>query len=439
MIPALPRDASWLAANQSYLAFVLAKLRARIERRLQSAGATSRIAEPTLHSVAGDSMPSSALSLLCAKFGLSSFERDLLLLCAGPELDTGFASLLQGAGLPRVTFGTALSLLDDGHWSALLPTSALRSQGLIELDPHDSLTQTPLRLPERILHYLCGLEYSAQPVEAERLRLDDLAQRIDSTLSYSDLVLPEEQLAILKQVAMQRRQRSKVYDTWGFAEKSTRGLGLTVLFHGPSGTGKTMAAEVLANDLGLTLYRVDLSQVVNKYIGETEKNLRRIFDAAEADHVVLLFDEADALFGKRSEVKDSRDRYANLEVSYLLSRMESFQGLSILTSNLKNALDHAFLRRLRFVVEFPFPSTSLREEIWRRTFPPRMPVGQVDYARLAQLKVTGGTIRNIVLNAAFLAADADEPIAMPHLLQSARSEYSKLERPLTEVELGGWT
>ena len=197
MIPALPRDAGWLAANQSHLAFVLATLRARIERRLQSAGATPRIAEPTLHSVASDSMPSSALSLLCAKFGLSSFERDLILLCAGLELDSGFAALLLGAGLPRVTFGTALSLLDDGHWSALLPTSALRCQGLIELDPHDSLTQAPLRLSERILHYLCGLEYSAQPVEAERLRLDDLAQRIDSTLSYSDLVLPEEQLAIL--------------------------------------------------------------------------------------------------------------------------------------------------------------------------------------------------------------------------------------------------
>jgi SpoVK/Ycf46/Vps4 family AAA+-type ATPase len=184
---------------------------------------------------------------------------------------------------------------------------------------------------------------------------------------------------------------------------------------------------------------VDLSQVVSKYIGETEKNLRRIFDAAEAGGAVLLFDEADALFGKRSEVKDSHDRYANIEVSYLLQRMETYRGLAILTTNLKSALDSAFLRRLRFVVQFPFPDSGGRAEIWRRIFPPALPTDHLDVAKLARLTVTGGTIRNIALSAAFLAADAAEPVRMAHILSAARTEYAKLERPLTDVEVTGWT
>jgi SpoVK/Ycf46/Vps4 family AAA+-type ATPase len=199
-----------------------------------------------------------------------------------------------------------------------------------------------------------------------------------------------------------------------------------------------MAAEVLARELRLDLYRIDLSQVVSKYIGETEKNLRRVFDAAEGGGAILLFDEADALFGKRSEVKDSHDRYANIEVSYLLQRMEAYRGLAILTTNVKNALDPAFLRRLRFVVSFPFPDAAQREEIWRRVFPSRTPTEGLEAARLARLNVAGGNIRNIALQAAFLAAGAGEPVRMPHVLCAARGEYAKLEKTLTEAEIGGW-
>jgi SpoVK/Ycf46/Vps4 family AAA+-type ATPase len=251
-------------------------------------------------------------------------------------------------------------------------------------------------------------------------------------------VLPETQRQILREIAVHVRQRVKVHETWGFAAKGTRGLGISVLFAGASGTGKTMAAEVLANELNLDLFRIDLSQVVSKYIGETEKNLRRVFDAAEGGGSILLFDEADALFGKRSEVKDSHDRYANIEVSYLLQRMESYRGLAILTTNMRDALDPAFLRRIRFVVQFPFPDAGQRAEIWRRVFPADTPTDGLDVARLARLNLAGGNIRNIAFYAAFLAADANEPVRMGHLLRAARVEYAKLERPLTEAEIGGW-
>jgi SpoVK/Ycf46/Vps4 family AAA+-type ATPase len=211
------------------------------------------------------------------------------------------------------------------------------------------------------------------------------------------------------------------------------------LFWGVSGTGKTLAAEVLARELHLDLYRVDLSQVVSKYIGETEKNLRRIFDAAEAGGAILLFDEADALFGRRSEVKDSHDRYANIEVSYLLQRMETYRSLAILTTNLKDALDQAFLRRLRFVVQFSFPDAAARADIWRRIFPPQVPTSGLAVDRLARLAVAGGTIRNIALSAAFLAAEDGTPVGMEHLLAATRTEYLKLGKALTDAEVAGWT
>jgi SpoVK/Ycf46/Vps4 family AAA+-type ATPase len=210
------------------------------------------------------------------------------------------------------------------------------------------------------------------------------------------------------------------------------------LFAGASGTGKTMAAEVLANDLRLDLFRIDLSQVVSKYIGETEKNLRRVFDAAEGGTAILLFDEADALFGKRSEVKDSHDRYANIEVSYLLQRMEAYRGLAILTTNRKNALDHAFLRRIRFVVEFPFPDAGERAEIWRRVFPPATPTEDLRIDKLARLNLAGGNISSIALNAAFLAAENGDRVRMSHLLSAARQEFAKIEKPLTDAEVAGW-
>jgi SpoVK/Ycf46/Vps4 family AAA+-type ATPase len=271
-----------------------------------------------------------------------------------------------------------------------------------------------------------------------RTRLDELAQRIETTASWDDLVLPEPEREILAEIGAHVRRRTMVYETWGFAAKGTRGLGISALFVGASGTGKTTAAEVLARELRLDLYRIDLSQVVSKYIGETEKNLRRVFDAAEGGGAILLFDEADALFGKRSEVKDSHDRYANIEVSYLLQRMEAYRGLAILTTNRKEALDDAFLRRIRFVVRFPFPDEAHRAEIWRRIFPAGAPTEGLDAAALARLSIPGGNIRNIALHASFLAADAGEPVGMSHLLRAARREYAKLDRPLTAAETGGW-
>jgi hypothetical protein len=271
-----------------------------------------------------------------------------------------------------------------------------------------------------------------------RNRLDDLAQRVAPAAHWGDLVLPEPQTATLRQIATHVKHRFAVYDAWGFAAKGTRGLGISALFAGESGTGKTMAAEVLANELHLDLYRIDLAGAVSKYIGETEKNLRRVFDAAEDSGAILLFDEADALFGKRSDVKDSHDRYANIEVSYLLQRMEAYRGLAILTTNLKNALDTAFLRRLRFVVQFPFPDARQRELIWRGVFPAATPLEGVDCAKLARLNMTGGGIRNIAMNAAFLAAEAGGAVAMPHLLHAARSEAAKRERALSDAETRGW-
>jgi SpoVK/Ycf46/Vps4 family AAA+-type ATPase len=238
---------------------------------------------------------------------------------------------------------------------------------------------------------------------------------------------------------VQVRRRATVYGRWGFAERSNRGLGISALFAGASGTGKTMAAEVLANELELDLYKIDLSQVVSKYIGETEKNLRRVFDAAEEGGAILLFDEADAIFGKRSEVKDSHDRYANIEVSYLLQRMEAYSGLAILTTNMKSSLDTAFLRRIRFVVHFPFPDAAQRAAIWQRIFPPETPTQGLRPERLAQLNIAGGNIRNIALAAAFLAAEEDEaPVSMGHMLQAARGEYTKIEKALTNEEVRGW-
>lgn len=268
-----------------------------------------------------------------------------------------------------------------------------------------------------------------------RVGLDGLAQRIVPGASRDDLVLPEAQHEMLREIALHLRHRTTVYDRWGFRAKSGRGLGIAALFAGPSGTGKTLAAEVVANELELDLYRIDLSAVVSKYIGETEKNLRRVFDAAEECGAVLLFDEADALFGKRSEVKDSHDRHANVEISYLLQRMEEYRGLAVLTTNRKDDLDPAFLRRIRFVVQFPYPDAAQRAEIWAKMIPAGLACDGVDVARLARLNLTGGNIRSLALGAAFRAADAGEPLRMEHLARAARTEYAKLGKPFGADEV----
>jgi len=647
---------SWTEANQRALTAALARARealvwhaARRDAQAQEQEQAESVSQEAEPARAAPIKAPTALENLCAIFGLSPFERDVLLLCAGVDLDSTFAGHCAAASgdvrKAYPTFSLALAALPDPLWSALLPVAPLRRWRLIELGTAESITTSPLRIDERILHYLTGLAYlderlqglveplrfsgelppsqqraadrlvecwqrpaaartvqlfgsddaapcavaaaacaalgvplhairrsdiPAVPAELEafvrlwereallsgsallvdcagcdhaetslaliervrgllviagreplrdcrrplvkievsrpaaaeqqqiwidalgplaarlngeldrvtaqfdlgahsiqaagaelsgrlvaaeeapgaalwdicraqaRRGLEGLAQRIEPAATWDDLVLPEQQRQILREMALQVRQRATVYERWGFSKKSARGLGISALFSGASGTGKTMAAEVLANELRLDLFRIDLSSVVSKYIGETEKNLARVFDAAEGAGAILLFDEADALFGKRSEVKDSHDRYANIEVSYLLQRMESYRGLAILTTNMKTALDAAFLRRIRFVVQFPFPDVALRAEIWRRVFPIETPSDGLDVARLARLNVPGGNIRNIALRAAFLAADAGEPVRMTHLLSAARGEYAKMEKPLTEAEIGGW-
>jgi hypothetical protein len=264
--------------------------------------------------------------------------------------------------------------------------------------------------------------------------MEGLAEKIEARRSLEDLVLPREQLQQVQEIASQVALRGRVYEQWGFGAKLDRGKGIAALFAGPSGTGKTMAAEVLAHHLQLDLYRVDLSSVISKYIGETEKNLRRVFDAAEESGAILFFDEADALFGKRSEVRDSHDRYANIEINYLLQRMEDYHGLAILATNRKSLLDQAFLRRLRFLVDFPFPSAADRTRIWRRAFPPQAQAGALDFEFLGRLEVSGGNISNIALNAAFLAAGEGVSIHMVHVLTAARREYAKIDKLAMEGE-----
>jgi SpoVK/Ycf46/Vps4 family AAA+-type ATPase len=677
-------EQNWEDFNRAYLMGALDDLREALRKHYapgphetgeSETGEVAHAAQVRQAGAGGHSVDAPpAIETICAIFGLSSFDRRILLMCAAVELDSRFAPIYEAANrgqrpaLP--TFSLALAAFDDAHWSAILPESPLRHWHLIEVLSGDALTTSPLRIEERILHYLTGmrsmdervrgvvdgvgpartltpselavakriveclsprnrqesrpvvqlcggepesrravaaqacmllglglyglnvqavprgvaeidlflrlweretvlqpncllLEFddgpaldaagefavkrlierlrsplmisnreqikpverkmvtvdvpkatakeqvelwyralgaaapvlngevaaivsqfsmSADRIEAalaqmprelwqpnlesvsddgadgaaaeaapalaqalwdacrmqSRPRLEGLAQRIEPAAAWDDLVLPDKQKQLLSQIALHVRQRTKVYRSWGFASKGGRGLGISALFAGPSGTGKTMAGEVLANQLQLDLYRIDLSQVISKYIGETEKSLRRVFDAAEESAAILLFDEADALFGKRSEVKDSHDRYANIEVSYLLQRMEAYRGLAILTTNRRDALDTAFLRRIRFVIEFPFPEAPQRAEIWARAFPRQTPTDGLRIDRLARLSAAGGNIQNIAMGAAFLAADAGEPVRMSHLLTAARTEFTKIERPLADSEVAGW-
>lgn len=269
-----------------------------------------------------------------------------------------------------------------------------------------------------------------------RPRLDRLAQRIEPKATISDIVLPDEASALLKQIVEQVRGRATVYDVWGFRDRMNRGLGISVLFAGESGTGKTMAAEVIANELRLNLYRIDLSAVVSKYIGETEKNLRQVFDAAEEGGAILFFDEADALFGNRTKAETGNDRFANIEIGYLLQRLESYGGLAILTTNMKKALDSAFMRRFRFVVNFSFPGIAERARIWRNVFPPDTPTDELDYQRLAEsFDLSGGSINNIALNAAFLAASRNPPrVTMQLIFEAVKTELHKLNRQVSETK-----
>ena len=264
-------------------------------------------------------------------------------------------------------------------------------------------------------------------------KLATLAKKIQPRYQWNDIILPEDTCAQLHEMVQRIRCHTTVFDTWGYGQKLAHGKGLAALFVGESGTGKTMSADIIAGELGLDLYKIDLSSVVSKYIGETEKNLERIFTEAETSSAILFFDEADAIFGKRGEVRDSHDRYANLEVSYLLQRVEAYEGMVILASNLQANIDEAFVRRLSFIIEFPFPDKSERQQIWQVCVPETAPLSkQVDFARLAQFELAGGNIRNITLAAAFQAAAANSPIEMAHLLHATRREHQKLGRLFDE-------
>ncbi len=268
-------------------------------------------------------------------------------------------------------------------------------------------------------------------------KLNSLAQKTKPHYTWKDLVLPKDTLEHLKEVSGFIKYKGKVHFDWGFENKLSLGKGLNVLFSGPPGTGKTMAAEVLANEVKLDLYKIDLSSMVSKYIGETEKNLKKIFEEAETSNSILFFDEADALFGKRSEVKDSHDRYANIETAYLLQKMEEHEGIVVLASNFRKNLDDAFLRRLHFTIEFPLPDDNSRKEIWRKAFPRETPIASnVDFAFLSRFKLAGGNIKNIILAASFLAAEDSEAVSMEHIIKATKREYQKIGKLFTESDFG---
>ena len=267
--------------------------------------------------------------------------------------------------------------------------------------------------------------------------LATLARKIEPVYCWDDIVLPVEAMAQLREICQRVAARYRVLGEWGFGSKLSIGKGINALFAGPSGTGKTMAAEIIANELGLDLYKIDLSGVVSKYIGETEKNLDRIFAAAENANAIAFFDECDALFGKRSEVRDSHDRYANIEISYLLQKMEEYEGVAILATNLRQNLDESFIRRLAFIIHFPFPDEADRQRIWNKIWPTETPLAaDLDLGFLARrFKLSGGNIKNIVLAAAFIAANDGGRVTTAHLLQATRREYQKMGKPLNAGEM----
>lgn len=278
--------------------------------------------------------------------------------------------------------------------------------------------------------------YAAARAQCGRT-LTTLARKVEPLYTWEDIVLPPDALSHFREICQRVIHRQRVFGDWGFDGKLSLGKGVNALFSGPSGTGKTMAAEIIAHELLLDLYKIDLSAVVSKWIGETEKNLDRIFTAAENSNAILFFDEADALFGKRSEVRDSHDRYANLEISYLLQKMEEYEGVAILATNMRAHLDDAFVRRLAFIVHFPFPDEQSRHRIWANVWPNKIPLGDdLDFDFLArQFKMSGGVIKNIALTAAFLAAEEGAAVAMRHLIQATRREFQKQGKNLSETEI----
>lgn len=376
-----------------------------------------------------------------------------------PGLASGAAALRLASGTSACGVPTVLSLAEPPQ-HAELPVVRLPAAGPAERQrlfaaalADAGLSDDPSELADRHPLTPAGIAFGveravrlsatgaapdvAAACQAVAVRpLHGLAELRHPAVRLDSLVLAEPAERALHALLAQVRQRARVHREWGYPERG-RGTAVTALFTGPSGTGKTTAAEAVAAELGLDVICADLSQVVSKYVGQTEKNLARLFDAAESG-AVLLFDEGDALFTRRTQVRDSRDRYANLEVSYLLQRLETFAGICLVTTNAKDAIDPAFTRRMRFVVTFPFPDAEQRALLWARAFPPSVPVDGLDPQLLAQVAVSGGTIAQLALHAAFLAADSDEPVRMSHVREAVQIECAKLDRPISPHELRGW-
>lgn len=335
---------------------------------------------------------------------------------------------------PQLASGIGFEVGPDLDWDTV--------SGVFRLTPGQMLTALKIAdsrlqlyggpdtlLSADVLHISCA--------DASAQALGDLATKLDPSHTWDDLVLPPDTLAQLREICGHLQHRRLVYGTWGFGARRMTGNGLCVLFHGGSGTGKTLAVEVIARELQMRAFRIDLSTVVSKYIGDTEKNLRRIFEEAESSNALLFFDEADALFGKRSEVKDAHDRFANIEINYLLQRVESYQGPVFLATNVRNHIDDAFFRRMNFAVEFPLPNEALRYRLWRCHLPLETPLGSdVDLDFLARrFALAGGNIRNVAVNAAFLGASESRKLHMRHFIVALQREYEKLGMRLTDHEI----
>jgi hypothetical protein len=377
---------------------------------------------------------------------LIPFDRIAFAVCLAPAFDVRYEALygyLQDDVTRRcATPNLILDLLCDDD-AARLPLlrrfaddAPLMKHGLIERAGNESVTllSRPLRVPDSVVMWLLddspiGNE-DTLAAQTSAMKLSQLARRMEPRYGWDDLVLPDDQKAMLRELVATVQQRVRVLGDWGIGRKLASSDGVTALFAGPPGTGKTMAAEVMAHELRRDLYKIDLSAIVSKFIGETEKNLKRIFSEAERTEAILFFDEADAIFGKRSEVKDAHDRFANIEVSYLLQRMEAYNGITILATNLRANLDDAFTRRLHFAIDFPFPEAGDRLRIWQTLFPPELPrEADLDFAGMAQrYKLAGGGIRNIIVSAAFLAASNGGVVTMAHLAHGARREMQKMGR-----------
>ncbi len=401
---------------------------------------------PGVDTLRGEHVPGAQNTLLAEVAG----SRVLTMLAGRPPWSAAVTGYDDPAGIVTIPFPVPAVATRRACWQDALAAAglAVEERTVETLAGHYRLTAS--RIAEAVLSAWNGAVWTGSEPQAADLfaaaraqsgqDLASLARKIDPIFGWDDLILPEDALSQLGELHDRVAQRQRVLGEWGFNRVLALGRGICALFAGPSGTGKTMAADVVARELGLDLYKIDLATVVSKYIGETEKNLERIFDAAESANAVLFFDEADAIFGKRSEVRDAHDRYANIEIAYLLQKMEQYDGIAILATNLRENLDDAFLRRLHFIVEFPMPDETNRERMWRQFMPTEAPVDEaIDYAFLAnQFRLSGGNIKNIVLSAAYLASANGGRIGMPHLIRATWREHQKIGRVLSESDIGDY-